>query len=77
MLAAKKDDNPILENDVVGWLAEQRAGLNKIRVLINKLKPQFQVLQEINLGLNYMVKPPFHKSHVFILAQYLQKDNDC
>ena len=77
MLAAKKDDNPILENDVVGWLAEQRAGLNKIRVLINKLKPQFQVLQEINLGLNYTMKPPFHKSHVFILAQYLQKDNDC
>ena len=77
MLTAKKDDNPILENDVVGWLAEQRAGLNKIRVLINKLKPQFQILQEINLGLNYTMKPPFHKSHVFILAQYLQKDNDC
>ena len=77
MLTAKKDDNPILENDVAGWLAEQRAGLNKIRVLINKLKPQFQILQEINLGLNYMMKPPFHKSHVFILAQYLQKDNDC
>lgn len=76
MLATKKDENSILENNVDGWLAEQKAGLNKIRLLIDKLKSQFQILQEINLGLNYLMKPPFHKSYVFILAQYLQKDND-
>ena len=77
MLAIKKDENIALENDIVGWLAEQRAGLNRIRRLINKLKSQFDIIQEINLGLNYLMKPPFHKSHVFILAQYLQKNNDC
>ena len=73
MLVAKKDDNAILENDIVGWMAEQRAGLNKIREITAKLKSQFEIIQEINLGINYETEP-FHKSHAFILAQYLHKN---
>ena len=73
MLIAKKDDDAILENDLVGWMAEQRAGLNKIREITAKLKSQFEIIQEINLGINYETEP-FHKSHAFILAQYLHKN---
>ena len=73
MLVAKKDSDAILENDIVGWMAEQRAGLNKIREITAKLKSQFEIIQEINLGINYETEP-FHKSHAFILAQYLHKN---
>ena len=73
MLVAKKDDNAILENDIVGWMAEQRAGLNKIREITAKLKSQFEIIQEINLGLNYAMGP-YHKFYTFILAQFLNKN---
>ena len=72
MLVTKKDD-AILENDIVGWMAEQRAGLNKIREITAKLKSQFEIIQEINLGINYAMEP-YHKLHAFILAQYLHKN---
>ena len=73
MLIAKKDDNAIIENDIAGWMAEQRAGLNKIREITTKLKSQFEIIQEINLGINYAMEP-YHKLHAFILAQYLHKN---
>ena len=73
MLVAKKDGDAILENDIVGWMAEQRAGLNKIREITAKLKSQFEIIQEINLGINYAMEP-YHKLHAFILAQYLHKN---
>ena len=73
MLIAKKDDNAIIENDIAGWMAEQRAGLNKIREITAKLKSQFEIIQEINLGINYAMEP-YHKLHAFILAQYLHKN---
>ena len=73
MLIAKKDDNAIIENDIAGWMAEQRAGLNKIREITTKLKSQFEIIQEINLGLNYAMGP-YHKFYAFILAQYLHKN---
>ena len=73
MLVAKKDDNAIIENDIAGWMAEQRAGLNKIREITTKLKSQFEIIQEINLGLNYGMRP-YHKFYAFILAQYLHKN---
>ena len=73
MLIAKKDDDAVLENDLVGWMAEQRAGLNKIREITAKLKSQFEIIQEINLGINYAMEP-YHKLHAFILAQYLHKN---
>ena len=73
MLVAKKDSDAILENDIVGWMAEQRAGLNKIREITAKLKSQFEIIQEINLGINYAMEP-YHKLHAFILAQYLHKN---
>ena len=57
MLVAKKDGDAILENDIVGWMAEQRAGLNKIREMTAKLKSQFEIIQEINLGVNYETEP--------------------
>ena len=73
MLIVKKDDNAIIENDIAGWMAEQRAGLNKIREITAKLKSQFEIIQEINLGINYAMEP-YHKLHAFILAQYLHKN---
>jgi len=73
MLIAKKDDNAIIENDIAGWMAEQRAGLNKIREITTKLKSQFEIIQEINLGVNYVMEP-YHRLHAFILAQYLHKN---
>ena len=73
MLIAKKDDNAIIENDIAGWMAEQRAGLNKIREITTKLKSQFEIIQEINLGINYAAKP-YHKFYTFILAQFLNKN---
>ena len=73
MLIAKKDDNAIIENDIAGWQAEQRAGLNKIREITTKLKSQFEIIQEINLGINYATKP-YHKFYTFILAQFLNKN---
>ena len=73
MLIAKKDDDAILENDLVGWMAEQRAGLNKIREITAKLKSQFEIIQEINLGINYAAEP-YHKFYTFILAQFLNKN---
>ena len=73
MLIAKKDDNAIIENDIAGWMAEQRAGLNKIREITTKLKSQFEIIQEINLGLNYGMRP-YYKFYAFILAQYLHKN---
>jgi len=73
MLVAKKDGDAILENDIVGWMAEQRAGLNKIREITAKLKSQFEIIQEINLGVNYVMEP-YHRLHAFILAQYLHKN---
>ena len=73
MLIAKKDDNAIIENDIAGWMAEQRAGLNKVREITTKLKSQFEIIQEINLGLNYAMGP-YHKFYAFILAQYLHKN---
>ena len=73
MLVAKKDGDAILENDIVGWMAEQRAGLNKIREITTKLKSQFEIIQEINLGVNYETEP-YHRLHAFILAQYLHKN---
>ena len=73
MLIAKKDDDAILENDLVGWMAEQRAGLNKIREITTKLKSQFEIIQEINLGINYAMEP-YHKFYTFILAQFLNKN---
>jgi|APSaa5957512493_1039668.scaffolds.fasta_scaffold35224_2 fibrillarin-like pre-rRNA processing protein len=77
MLTIKKDENPVFESDSVEWFAEQKSGLTKIQEQIKKLKPQFEIIQEINLSLNYLMNAPFHKSYVFILAQYLQKNNDC
>ena len=73
MLIVKKDDNAIIENDIAGWMAEQRAGLNKVREITTKLKSQFEIIQEINLGVNYVMEP-YHKLHAFILAQYLHKN---
>jgi len=73
MLIAKKDDDAVLENDLVGWMAEQRAGFDKIREITTKLKSQFEIIQEINLGVNYVMEP-YHKLHAFILAQYLHKN---
>ena len=73
MLVAKKDGDAILENDIVEWMAEQRAGLNKIREMTAKLKSQFEIIQEINLGVNYETEP-YHRLHAFILAQYLHKN---
>ena len=73
MLIAKKDDNAIIENDIAGWMAEQRAGLNKIREITTKLKSQFEIIQEINLGINYAAEP-YHKFYTFILAQFLNKN---
>ena len=73
MLIAKKDDNAIIENDIAGWMAEQRAGLNKIREITTKLKSQFEIIQEINLGINYAMEP-YHKLYTFILAQFLNKN---
>ena len=72
MFVTKKDD-AILDDDIVGWMAEQRAGLNKIREITTKLKSQFEIIQEINLGLNYGMRP-YHKFYAFILAQYLHKN---
>ena len=72
MLVTKKDD-AILENDIAGWMAEQRAGLNKIREITTKLKSQFEIIQEINLGINYAAEP-YHKFYIFILAQFLNKN---
>jgi len=72
MLVTKKDD-AILENDIAGWMAEQRAGFDKIREITAKLKSQFEIIQEINLGVNYVMEP-YHKLHAFILAQYLHKN---
>ena len=73
MLIAKKDDDAILENDIAGWMAEQRAGFDKIREITTKLKSQFEIIQEINLGVNYVMEP-YDRSHAFILAQYLHKN---
>ena len=72
MLVTKKD-GAILENDIAGWMAEQRAGLNKIREITTKLKSQFEIIQEINLGINYAMEP-YHKFYTFILAQFLNKN---
>ena len=72
MLVTKKDD-AILENDIAGWMAEQRAGFDKIREITTKLKSQFEIIQEINLGVNYVMEP-YHRLHAFILAQYLHKN---
>ena len=72
MLVTKKD-GAILENDIAGWMAEQRGGFNKIREITAKLKSQFEIIQEINLGVNYAMEP-YHKLHAFILAQYLHKN---
>ena len=72
MFVTKKDD-AILENDIAGWMAEQRAGFDKIREITTKLKSQFEIIQEINLGLNYGMRP-YHKFYAFILAQYLHKN---
>ena len=73
MLVAKKNGDAILENDIAGWMAEQRAGLNKIREITTKLKSQFEIIQEINLGINYAMEP-YHKFYTFILAQFLNKN---
>jgi len=73
MLVIKTDDNPLIENNIEEWMAEQRAGLNKVREITTKLKSQFEIIQEINLGLNYAMEP-YHKFHTFILAQYLRKN---
>ena len=72
MLIVKKDDNAIIEKDIAGWMAEQRAGLNKVREITTKLKSQFEIIQEINLGISYAMEP-YHKFHTFILAQFLNK----
>ena len=72
MFVTKKDD-AILDDDIVGWMAEQRAGFDKIREITTKLKSQFEIIQEINLGINYAMEP-YHKLHAFILAQYLHKN---
>ena len=73
MLVVKKDDNVIIENDIAGWMAEQRAGLNKVREITTKLKSQFEIIQEINLGISYAMEP-YHKFYTFILAQFLKKN---
>ena len=73
MLVVKKDDNVIIENDIAGWMAEQRAGLNKVREITTKLKSQFEIIQEINLGISYAMEP-YHKFYTFILAQFLNKN---
>ena len=72
MFVTKKDD-AILDDDIVGWMAEQRAGFDKIREITTKLKTQFEIIQEINLGVNYETEP-YHRLHAFILAQYLHKN---
>ena len=72
MFVTKKDD-AILENDIAGWMAEQRAGFDKIREITTKLKSQFEIIQEINLGINYAMEP-YHKFYTFILAQFLNKN---
>ena len=73
MLVVKKDDNAVIENDIAGWMAEQRAGLNKVREITTKLKSQFEIIQEINLGISYAMEP-YHKFYTFILAQFLNKN---
>ena len=72
MFVTKKDD-AILDDDIVGWMAEQRAGFDKIREITTKLKSRFEIIQEINLGVNYVMEP-YHRLHAFILAQYLHKN---
>lgn len=72
IITIKKDEHRIFEENTSKWLAEQKSGLNKARELTKKLEHEFEIIQQINLGLNYSMKKPFHKSHIFILAQYSQ-----
>ena len=51
------------------WMKEQRSGLQETRNLVEKLSQNFEILQVINLGLNYMGKIPYHKFHSFILSR--------
>jgi len=73
MLIIKKDSNVVIENDIVRWMAEQRSGLDKVRKITSKLESKFDIVQEINLGLSYAMEP-FHKFHILILAQYIEKN---
>ena len=52
----------------VKWLIEQSSGLKKIESIIQNLNKNIDVLQEINLGLNYLGIEPFHKFDICILG---------
>ena len=45
---------------------------SNLLVNIQQLKSQFEIIQEINLGVNYVMEP-YHRLHAFILAQYYIK----
>ena len=53
----------------VKWLIEQSSGLKKIESIIQNLNKNIDVLQEINLGLNYLGIEPFHKFDICILGK--------
>ncbi len=53
----------------VKWLIEQSSGLKKIESTIQNLNKNIDVLQEINLGLNYLGIEPFHKFDICILGK--------
>ena len=70
MIILKKDEHINSSDNAVGWLAEQRSGLDKIRSKIKQLKMDFDMLQEINLGINYLGIGPFHKNYIFAICRY-------
>ena len=70
MIILKKDERINSSDNAVGWLAEQRSGLDKIRSKIKQLKIDFDMLQEINLGINYLGIGPFHKNYIFAVCRY-------
>ena len=61
-----------IDEDIPEWMKERRSGLEETRNLVKKLSENFEILQVINLGLNYMNKIPYHKSHSFILSRLLE-----
>ena len=61
--------NEKIDENMPEWMKEQKSGLEETRNLVKKLSENFEILQVINLGLNYMSKIPYHKSHSFILSR--------
>jgi len=78
LMIAKKNysHNEKIEEEMPEWMKEQKIGLEQTRSLIKKLSDDFEILQVINLGLNYMNKIPYHKLHSFILARSTESKQD-